>query len=343
MSFWAGYPEVQRELTRVQHLLQLETAGPGGIISRALQDLSGRDAKLLRPGFVILAARIGNGGKDLTEGSIERAAAIEMLHLASLIHDDIVDGARTRRGGDSLHITLGTRRAVLAGDYLFARSFALFAKSGGQEGLELLTPSVARLVSSVIDESSGLDDPKNSPLPGDRPRFDLTPRRYLHRIVGKTALLFALSFHAGALEGGTPPEELTEPLRRLGYNLGVGFQIIDDLLDITGDPRKTGKPGGTDLRAGVVTLPLILAMQRDSGGILPELANQVRHARWRTTRARALEKIHHRLERCGALGETRSLAERYTRRAEREILRLPPGTDRDILQETTARLLRRSA
>ncbi|SIQ20877.1 heptaprenyl diphosphate synthase [Alkalispirochaeta americana] len=343
MSFWAGYPEVQHELERVQHLIDQETAGPGGLISRALSDLTRRDAKFLRPGFVVLAGRIGNGGVPLGEGAIERAAAIEMLHMASLIHDDIVDGARTRRGGDSLHITLGSKRAVLAGDYLFARSFALFAKSSGQEGLRLLTPSVARLVSSVIDESSGLDESPASGLPGGSLRFNLSPRRYLHRIVGKTAVLFALSFHAGALEADTPSKDLIEPLRRVGYNLGVGFQIIDDLLDIAGDPRKTGKPRGTDLRAGVVTLPLILAMQKDSGKILPKLADQARHARWRRTRVHALEEVRRLVSRCGAFQETWSVAERYTRRAEREILRLPPGADRDTLQEATTRLLRRSA
>lgn len=346
LSFWTQFPEIQRDLDRVQQVIEGEIAGPGGLISRALGDLARRDAKLLRPGFTILSGRIRNGGHPIDERIVQLAAAIEMLHMASLIHDDIVDNASTRRGHEALHVAHGSRAAVLLGDYLFARSFSLVSEHARTADAKTLSPSVARLVSAAIAEVN------------DQDQLDLTPRRYLHRIVGKTAVLFALSFHVGAAEsaanagvgkekgatnGGDAmkSDPMTQTLRRVGYNLGVGFQIIDDLLDLAGNPVVTGKPRGTDVRSGIITLPLIIALRRDHKQELVELIRKVRTGRGRMDRM--VEQIHLRVQRDGAVDETRSVAERYTRRAHRELRRLPRGRDREILCAVTDSLLQRTA
>lgn len=339
MSFWRQFPDVQGDLDRVQEAIEREIADAGGMISRQLGDLARRDAKLLRPGFTVLSARMRNGGRPVDDRIVQLAAAIEMLHMASLIHDDIVDDAGTRRGSATLHVTVGSRAAVLLGDFLFARCFTLVAKHAHAQNARVLSPSVARLVSAAVSEIN------------DQDRLDLTPRRYLHRIVGKTAVLFALSFHVGAVEGAidigdatgesTTMDPVVQALRRVGYNLGVGFQIIDDLLDISGDPVATGKSRGTDLRSGIITLPLILALGKKESTEVARLVRKVRRARSGTDRY--LEEIHLRLESSGAVAETRAVAERYTRRAHRELRRLPHGREREILNTVTAQLLDRSA
>jgi heptaprenyl diphosphate synthase len=343
LSFWKQFPEIQGDLERVQEVIEGEISGPGGIISRALGDLARRDSKLLRPGFTILSARIRNGGHPADERIIHLAAAIEMLHMASLIHDDIVDDAATRRGHEALHVTHGSRAAVLLGDYLFARCFTLVSEHARTADAKMLSPSVARLVSAAIAEVN------------DQDQLDLSPRRYLHRIVGKTAVLFALSFHVGAVESAVGAghgnndesssdivaDPMAQALRRVGYNLGVGFQIIDDLLDIAGNPVVTGKPRGTDVRSGIITLPLIMALRRDDNRELAGLIRKVRAGRGRVDRV--MEKIHLRIERGGAVRDTRAVAERYTRRAHRELLRLPNGRDREILMQVTDKLLQRTA
>ncbi len=331
MSFWAPFPEIQQDLDRVRSVIDSEISTPGGIVSQGLGDLARRDAKLLRPGFTVLAARIRNGGNPASEGIVHLAAAIEMLHMASLIHDDIVDNAATRRGQEALHVTHGSRLAVLLGDFLFARSFTLVAEHARSSNARVLSPSVARLVSAAIAEVN------------DQGQLDLSPRRYLHRIVGKTAILFALSFHVGAVESTPTGEDdrVVQTLRRIGYNLGVGFQIVDDLLDISGDPAKTGKPRGTDLRSGIITLPLIVALQQDPKNELSGMVREIRRGRGHVDRL--LEQVTRRLEQSGALSATAAVAERYTHRANRELMRLPLGRDREILGSVAVRLLQRSA
>lgn len=331
MSIWTPFPDLQQELDRVRGVITDEIAAPGGIISESLGDLAQRDAKLLRPGFTILAARIRGKSQPVDDRIIHLAAAVEMLHMASLIHDDIVDNADTRRGRPAVHVTHGSRTAVLLGDFLFARSLTLVAEHARSNNGRALSPSIARLVSAAIAEVNS------------QGRLDVTPRQYLHRIVGKTAILFALSFHVGAVESDPEkPEDMTvQTLRRIGYNLGVGFQIIDDLLDIAGDPARTGKPRGTDLRAGMVTLPVIIALRKDG---YQELAHMIQEVHRGTEQEeRLVERIHSNLHQTGALVATAHVAQRYTRRARRELTRLPESQNRDVLSTLAEELLQRSA
>ncbi len=335
---WAQFPEIRRELDRVRAVILEEVARPGGRIAQGLTDLAGRDAKLLRPAFTILAARIQAGGAAVDERVIRLAAAIELLHMASLVHDDIVDDAVSRRGGAALHVSYGSRAAVLMGDYLFSRCFALVADHAEPENASFLSAAVGHIIGSEIAETDGGWD------------TELSVRRYLHRVIGKTAVLFALSFHVGAAEalpdGGD--ERIVQILRRVGYNVGVGFQIIDDLLDLFGSPQKTGKPRRTDLRQGVITLPVIIAansMQRSRLiRILSRMGSTSRRGalarRWRD---RAIDRVCLEIERAGGTDGAIAAAEIYTRRAEREIDRLPDTPDRRILQRITTHLLERAS
>ena len=335
----AEFPEIRRELDRVQAVILDEVSRPGGTLSRGLVDLATRDAKLLRPAFTILAARIQTGGAAATERVIRVAAAIELLHMASLIHDDIVDGATSRRGAEALHVTYGSRSAVLMGDYLFSRCFSLIADWAEPTNATMLSAAVGHIIASEIAETNGGE------------ASDLSVRRYLHRIVGKTAVLFALSFHLGASEaaGENGDQRIVEILRRVGYNVGVGFQIIDDLLDLFGTEQTTGKPAGTDLRQGVMTLPIILAANSSQRSRLIRVLGRMARSSRTTPRIlrfwqeRTLNRVREQVSEVGGRAGAMAAAEVYTRRAEREIDRLPTGPDQVILRELTERLLSRAS
>ena len=337
---WSDFPQIASELERVQRVILSEVEAPGGRLSEGLVDLATRDSKLLRPAFTVLAYRIQSGGKTASEGAIRLAAAIEMLHMASLIHDDIVDEAATRRRKPALHVTYGSRAAVLMGDYLFARCFALIADHASPENAATLSKAIGHVVSSEIAETND----------SERARYSL--RRYLHRIVGKTAVLFALSFHFGAIEAYEHDHYgeayMVEALRRVGYNVGVGFQIIDDLLDLFGNSSRTGKPDATDLAQGVLTLPVILAVNSAERSRMIRTLERIsgrtsHHPLRKLLGARAISRVRDKVISSGGRAGAIAAAERYTQRAEREIARLPHSGDRTILRSVTDQLLSRAS
>ncbi len=211
---------------------------------------------------------------------------------------------------------------MLVGDWLFASCFSLIADIARTENARALSLMVARICGSEIGQST------------DRFVVHTSMRRYLRRIAGKTAALFALSFYVGAVESGCS-EEVCTVLRRLGYCLGMCFQIVDDILDLSPAAREIGKPTGSDLLQGVLTLPTILALRSDDGK-LSKLISRGRLTR--RAAARAARMVAAR----GGVDAARSEAEAYTRRARREIERLPRSEAREILGNVATRLLDRT-
>lgn len=201
------------------------------------------------------------------------------------------------------------------GDFIFTRCFSAVSDCATPQNARMLSSSVARIVSSEMAEMR--DTLSEGP----------SVRRYLHRVIGKTAVLFTLSFHLGATEVGLE-EWQTDALRRIGYNMGVGFQIVDDILDLEGDPKRTGKPVGTDLKLAVMTLPVILALKRNLNGHVAERFSReaLRMGRvgrlvlkaWseRSVRTNTIKKLQEAVGEAGGLVAARGFAERYTRRAE---------------------------
>lgn len=327
----SSVPLLRDDLARVQEVIRNEVAIPGGSFSRALLDLASRDAKLLRPAFTVLSARVQTGERAAPERVIRIAAAIELLHVASLIHDDIVDDARTRRGGLAMHVALGSRRAVLMGDFLFSRSVALVTDWATPENARLVSGAIAHIIGSEIAETQD--------------GSAMSRRNYLRRIVGKTAVLFALCFHVGATESEQAPDPMrVQALRRVGYNIGVAFQIVDDILDIFGDARRTGKPTGTDLRAGVATLPIILGMAGTQRARVRRLMNAARAtAPIPGLGGHTRRRLADGLDRTGALEAARTVADVYTARAYRAIDALPETPERTALREIAEALIERAS
>lgn len=321
-EFWKSFPTLREDLHRVKEIILRQIQPSPEHVRTVLTDLVEGNGKLLRPAFVLLAAGFSDPAPD---DSLERirkvGAGVEMLHMATLIHDDVVDGSPTRRGNPAVHVRKGPKSAVLIGDYLFTRSFVLLAENASTVNAKRLSRVVSRICTSEIEQAEDRFDPS------------VTVGRYLRRIMGKTAALFAISFYVGAVEGGCPPA-LANNLRKVGFNLGMGFQIIDDILDFVGAPDRLGKPVGQDLREGSLTLPVILALAND-GGELAAVLDKPGYDE------REIEEIIRRVVDRGGVERARGVAARYTRRARREMDALPTGPMRDTLHQVAARLLER--
>lgn len=248
--------------------------------------------KRLRPALVIICASLGN--KTNSEELFLSAMGVELIHLASLVHDDILDAAKTRRGVPTINESYGEKQAILIGDYLFGLSFQLLSDCGNNS---LITP----LASASLFLSEGELRQRR-----DLRRLDQSVHDYLDRIYAKTAALFEASCSMGAIIGGLSSVD-QERLREYARGLGIAFQIYDDILDFTGDEKVLGKPTGNDIREGTVTLPMIFALEKNC----LELAEAIDDP--------AQEKVEEAVvavKRCGAIEQARSLAKEYVEKAE---------------------------
>ncbi|MFP4115117.1 MAG: polyprenyl synthetase family protein [Spirochaetota bacterium] len=320
--FWHDLPEIVPELERVRELVVSEAESAGGPIGDALSRYVARPGKMLRPGFVLIGAWAGrrDPGRPVPDRIVRVAAAIETLHIATLIHDDVIDDADRRRGEPSLHALYGRKQAVLMGDYLLSRCFTMVAEETERENALRLAAATGHLVRGEINQTFGAS--------ADR----LSRRGYLRRIAGKTAVLFGMSLVTGAAEAKARPRDIAI-LWRVGYNLGIAFQIVDDILDFTSRSDALGKPVASDLRAGIYTLPVIEAVHRND-----ELRARVVPA---PTEQRAIEEIVRAIRDSGGIRAARAAATAYTDRARDAIRRLPHAEQRRALGLVAEKLLSR--
>jgi geranylgeranyl pyrophosphate synthase len=213
---------------------------------------------------------------------VAAGAAVELLHMATLVHDDVLDAAELRRGRSTVFAQAGREAATATGDLLFSRAFAELAATGSEDAVRALsTASSALARGELMQRADAWDE-------------NVAPERYLERCRLKTASLFEASCRLGALFGGRP--DLAPALGQFGERLGVAFQMLDDVLDVSGPAERTGKPRGADLLDGTVNLPLILARRHD-----PTLPGEVK------TPAQA-EAVSDRVAATGALEDARAQA-----------------------------------
>jgi geranylgeranyl pyrophosphate synthase len=238
--------------------------------------------KRLRPVLVFLCA--GDRGD---ERLVAAATAVELLHMATLVHDDVLDRAPLRRGRPTVFADGGRGAATATGDLLFSRAFAELASTGSEDAVRALSTASSSLARGELMQRA------------DAWSDSVTPERYLERCRLKTAGLFEASCRLGALFGGRP--ELAPELGSFGERLGLAFQLLDDVLDVSGPTERTGKPRGTDLLDGTVTLPLILARRHD-----PEL--RALDLRTAVTSAAEAQVACDRIALTGALEEAREQA-----------------------------------
>ena len=234
------------DMARVDVLITARLDSPVPVIPALAQHLIAAGGKRLRPLLTVAAARLA-GARD--NECLKLAAAVEFVHTATLLHDDVVDGSKLRRGKVAAHLIWGGSSSVLVGDFLFARAFELMVEAGSMRALHILAKA-----SSVIAEGEVLQLTRAHDL-------NLDQQTYLDIIGAKTAELFAAAAEAGAVSAGAPEREITA-LRQFGFNLGIAFQLVDDALDYGGATETLGKNAGDDFREGKATLPLLLAIAR---------------------------------------------------------------------------------
>ena len=238
---------IKSDLAVLEENLREAAASSVPLIHEVGTHLVASGGKRLRPALFLLAARSGPAFDRVR--AMPLAVAVELIHMASLVHDDVIDGAGTRRGEPTANARWGNQVAILCGDYLFAQAFSSIAGQHYGEAIGIrLAELVRELASGEILQDAALFQAEHS-LPD-----------YYQRIEKKTANFLALCCEMGAIVSGAAGE-VAKGLYLYGHAVGMAFQITDDLLDITGDAAKLGKPAGNDIRQGVVTLPVIRALE----------------------------------------------------------------------------------
>lgn len=260
-------------LGEVEELLREQAGGYGELLGADVATTLAAGGKRLRPLLVLLCA-----GPDGGEGAVRAAAAIELVHMATLVHDDVLDDAPLRRGLPTISASSGRSRATAVGDLLFARAFALLGEHDDPRAVALLAAASVSLAEGELAQRQDAFDPA------------ISEQRYLDRCRLKTATLF----ECACLLGRDVPA-----LGDFGVQIGLAFQLLDDVLDVAGPAERTGKARGTDLLDGTVTLPLIVAAEADPA---------IREADLRALDATGAERLCDRIAATGALEQVRSRA-----------------------------------
>jgi len=238
------YGPVRDDLRLVESRLLEETASLGEADSGATAQVVNAGGKRLRPALLLMAAKACSYSG---ERSISLATAVELVHTASLIHDDIIDDASSRRGVPSVNCSAGNALSVLMGDYVYSKVMAIVVEDGDVEILRCVARATGRMVQGELLQIGCLKDATTS------------EEKYLAIIAGKTAALLSCACRVGAMLR-EPGNGQVEVLSEYGSNFGMAFQITDDVLDLTGEEERTGKALGSDIREGRLTLPFIRAM-----------------------------------------------------------------------------------
>ena len=237
------------DMASVDRLIAERMQSDVPVIPALAEHLIAAGGKRLRPLLTIAAARALDGGGGNAQ---KLAAAVEFIHTATLLHDDVVDGSEMRRSKVAAHLIWGAPSSVLVGDFLFARAFELMVETDSLRALHILARA-----SAVISEGEVLQLTRSRDL-------ELEQSVYLEIVRAKTAELFAAAAESGAVSAGAAEAEITA-MRAYGLNLGLAFQLVDDALDYGGSSEALGKNAGDDFREGKVTLPLLLAVARTRG------------------------------------------------------------------------------
>jgi geranylgeranyl pyrophosphate synthase len=242
----AGGAHVPELMEQLERRLDELARSHGELLARYAATTISAGGKRLRPLLVFIAA--GDGAAE--RGGVLRAAvAVELIHSATLVHDDVLDAAQLRRGRPTVVAEAGRGIATATGDLLFSRAFAELARNGRADEIRVLSDASSALAAGELLQRE------------DAWNVAVEHERYLRRCDLKTARLFQAACRLGALEGGGPADGLGD----FGRRIGLAFQLLDDVLDVSGPAERTGKHRGTDLLDGTVTLPLILARERDPG------------------------------------------------------------------------------
>ncbi|MCY4455031.1 MAG: polyprenyl synthetase family protein [Chloroflexi bacterium] len=307
---FALYGPVADDLPAVDELLASLYEVDFPWLREMLEAALGGSGKRMRPAVSLLAGRLGNYDLDLL---VPMAASVELLHTATLVHDDVIDMAEERRGRPTAASQFNNAPSVMLGDYMFAHAAEFVARTGNIRVIRNFADTLRVMATGELSQDVSAYE------------YSRDVQRYLDRIYGKTASLFATASEGGAIVCGAP-EPHVEAARRYGAQLGMAFQIVDDVLDFSATSEELGKPAGSDLLAGTLTLPALLYMER-----YPD-DNPIRRAfdgvRRRANLQRAIEEIRA----SGLLDESLETGRRFATEAVEALDALPAGEPRSTLE-----------
>lgn len=312
MSFDSVKALVAADLQAIDRVIRNRLASDVVLVNQVAEYIVGSGGKRLRPIVVVVAAR-ACGNND--ERHHEAAAIIEFIHTATLLHDDVVDGSKLRRGLETANAVWGNEASVLVGDYVYSRAFEMMVSLGQMRIMDVMATATNRIAEGEVLQLMNAHDP------------DTTEERYFEVVYRKTAQLFEAGAQIAAILAGTPPD-IENRLTRYGKHLGTAFQLIDDVLDYSADQATLGKNLGDDLAEGKPTLPLIHALKHAS-------ADQQSLIR-KSIEAGSLDdlpRITAAIESTGGLAYTARLAKREAALAIEALAGLPDSAYKQALRE----------
>jgi octaprenyl-diphosphate synthase len=314
---------VAGELQLVEREFERQARSNIQVIAYIGDYLRASGGKRVRPALTLLSAR-AVGGDAARQNVVRMATVMEFLHTATLVHDDIIDNAETRRNRPSVNSRFGNQTAVLMGDWLYMTAFETSLQERSLAVLDILTAVTRKMTEGELLQLTTLG------------RVDITEEQYFDILLRKTAYLFSACCEIGAMLGGGS-RAAQEALRDYGLNLGAAFQLVDDLLDFTATDDALGKPAGVDLLEGKVTLPLIHLLGRDESLRRPVQSVMRDGAYNSISRARLVEAA----ERTGALPEARERARDFADAARAALDALPASEHKDALRSLPTYILAR--
>ncbi|GIO65236.1 polyprenyl synthetase family protein [Paenibacillus sp. FSL M7-1455] len=314
---------LKKDMNYIENELFRSIEGEHQLLNETSMHLLKAGGKRLRPVFVLMGGKFGN--YDL-EKLKHVAVPLELIHMASLVHDDVIDDADTRRGELTVKSKWDNRIAMYTGDYIYARALMIAAQLEKPQIHQILSKA---MVEMSIGEMEQIRDFFNT---------EQSVRRYLLRIRRKTALLIAVSCQLGAVASDAD-EKVSNLLYRYGYNVGMAFQIQDDLLDLCGTEKQIGKPPGSDIRQGNITLPVIFALQDEE--LKAPLLREIGYIRERNGECDVTGAIQ-MIKSSSGISRAEALADRYIKKALGALERLPDNRTKKNLRDIAHFVTKRS-
>lgn len=305
---------IEQELNEVDQSLLNFIKSENERLQTIISYLVRAGGKRIRPAFTLLAAKFG---KDSFEKAIPLAAAFELIHMATLIHDDVIDRSELRRGKPTIKALYGNNVSVHAGSFIFAKALNIIEKYKNPQISYLLTKASVEICQGEIAQLDFAFNP------------DHNIREYLYKIRKKTSLLITLSCQAGALATDTP-REAVRSLGRYGHYVGMAYQIMDDILDYVAEEGTLGKPVGSDLQQGLLTLPAIYVLQKGDCKARAELKKIISKKELNEEDiCRAVELV----KKTQAIDYSQAIANKYVKKSVKELERLPANDAAETLQK----------
>jgi len=318
MELSSIYEHIREDLAKVEENLAATASVDNSFLARLLKHVLQDGGKRIRPALTLLA---GKFSESYTEALVSMATGVELLHTATLVHDDIVDDSLTRRGKPTVHSYWGKSEAILLGDYLFAKAATFVASTENIRAIQLFAQTLATISGGELQHIVDTFDIKQ------------IREHYFRWIGAKTACLFSTATESGAVVTHSS-EKVISALKDYGYNVGIAFQLVDDVLDFTGEEAEMGKPVGADLSQGTLTLPTILFLERNPDDPLVKEAISERDVKRLRS---AIDRIRHP----SVLNECFDIASEFCAKALRALEVLPDNTSRQSLVELVEYGLRR--